>query len=396
MPSPQDVVIVAAARTPTGKFMGSLKSFRAPELGSIVVREVLRRANLAPSDVSEVILGNVLQAGLGQAPARQAALGAGFPPTVAAVTINKVCGSSLKAAMLGAQALKCNDADVVVAGGQESMSNAPYLLMKAREGYRLGNGDLIDGMIHDGLLDAYGQYHMGVTGEIVAEEFGISRKEADDFALQSHRRAWEATEKGWFKDEIVPVQVPEGKGKTRVFDKDEGIRPDTGEDTLGKLKPVFKEGGIVTAGNASQISDGAAAVVLTRREVAERRGLPVLARIVGYGTSGVEPERVMAAPIPGVRALLQKTGLTVNDIDLFEHNEAFATASCAVRAQLGVPAGRFNKFGGAVALGHPIGASGARLLTTLVYALKREGKARGLATLCLGGGNAVQMIVERE
>ncbi|HWG89923.1 MAG TPA: acetyl-CoA C-acetyltransferase [Candidatus Thermoplasmatota archaeon] len=390
----RDVVIAAAVRTPIGKFNGSLKNFKAPDLGALVMREALARAHVRPEQVDEVIMGNVLQAGVGQNPARQAALKAGLPVTVAAQTVNKVCGSSLKAVMLAAQAIKAGDLEIAVAGGQESMTNAPYLLPNARDGYRLGNGQLIDSLIHDGLQDAYDGSHMGLTGEIVAEEWSISRKEADDFAADSHRKAAAAQASGRFKDEILPIQVPVGKGKTELFAHDEGVRNDTTPDTLAKLRAVFKEDGLVTAGNASQISDGASAVVVASREAAERLGLPILATVRAYGTAGVEPKRVMSAPIPGVQALLQKANLTVKDVDLFEHNEAFASASCAVKNALHIPVEKFNVNGGAVALGHPIGASGARVLTTLIYELRRRGGQRGVATLCLGGGNAVSMLVE--
>ncbi len=390
-----EVVIASAVRTPIGKFQGSLKDHRAPDLGALVIAEALRRANLDPARVDEVLMGNVLQAGLGQAPARQAALKAGLPDSIAAATINKVCGSSLKAVMLAAQAIRSGDAHVVLAGGMESMTNAPYLLLRARDGYRLGNGEVVDAMIHDGLLDAYSREHMGLTGEIVADEFAITRQAADAFAARSHRRAAEAQKNGWFKEEILPVEVSEGKDRTRTFAEDEGVRPESTPESLARLKPVFKADGVVTAGNASQISDGAAAIVVASRDAAREMGLPVLGRIVAYGTSGVAPHRVMAAPIPGVNALLQRTQLHVRDLDLVEHNEAFATASCAVRAACEIPDDRFNVQGGAVALGHPIGASGARVLATLLYALKRTGGRRGLATLCLGGGNAVQALVER-
>ncbi|MGQ0536768.1 MAG: thiolase family protein [Methanobacteriota archaeon] len=391
----EEVAIASAVRTPIGKFNGSLRDRTAVDLGSAVVRESLSRALVRPDEVDEVILGTVLAAGLGQNPARQAALGAGIPYTVAAMTVNKVCGSSLKAVTLGVQAIRCGDAKVVVAGGMESMTNAPYLLPKARNGLRLGNAELVDSMIHDGLLDAYEEVHMGITGEVVAEEFGVSREESDRFAFESHQKAWKATENGLFKSELLPMDTEPEKGKRLVVDRDDGIRPDTTVERLGKLRPAFKEGGIVTAGSASQISDGAAAVVLMPRAEAERRGLEVLGLVTGYTVCGVQPVRVMAAPIPGVQALLKKTGHSIDEVDLFEHNEAFATASCAVRKALSVPADRFNVNGGAVALGHPLGASGARVLTTLLYAMKARGGHRGVATLCLGGGNAVSMMVER-
>lgn len=389
-----EAVIVAACRTPIGKFQGGLKSFTAPQLGSIALKEALHRAHLQPAEVDEVVMGNVLTAGVGQNPARQAALGAGLPVEVPAVTINKVCGSSLKAAMLGTQAIKAGDAQIVVAGGQESMTNAPFLLPKARDGYRLGDGTLVDGLIHDGLLDIYSRVHMGNTGETVAQRYHVTREMADRFSERSHRLAQEATTEGKFKEEIVSVPVTHRDGATTFVTQDEGIRA-TSTDALAKLKPAFQPGGIVTAGNSSQISDGASAVVLMATAEAKRRGLSPLARVAGYHTAGVKPEWVMEAPIPGVRGLLAKTGHKIDDVDLVEHNEAFASASCAVRAQLQIPEERFNIHGGAVALGHPIGASGTRVLTTLLYALRQTGKSRGVATLCLGGGNAVSMMVER-
>jgi len=389
-----DVVIVAACRTPIGRFQGGLKDLKAPQLGSIALKEALKRAHMDAKDVDEVIMGNVLSAGVGQNPARQAALGAGFPVEVAAFTVNKVCGSSLKAVMLATQAIKAGDAKAIVAGGQESMTNAPYLLPKARDGYRLGNGEVVDSLIHDGLLDIYHGVHMGNTGEIVAERYHITREMADRFSVRSHALAKKATDEGKFKDEIVPVTIPQKKGEPVTVAHDEGIRPSDAA-TLARLKPAFKEGGIVTAGNSSQISDGASAVVVMSGAEAQRRGLKPLARIVGYTTAGTKPEWVMEAPIPGVRKLLERTKHKIEDVDLVEHNEAFATASCAVMQELHVPEDRFNVHGGAVALGHPIGASGARVLTTLVHALRERKKDRGVATLCLGGGNAVSMMVER-
>jgi acetyl-CoA C-acetyltransferase len=386
-------VIVGAARTPVAKFNGALKDHKAIELGSLVVRDVIRRAQIDPKAVDEVILGNVIQAGQGQNPARQTALGAGLPDSIACLTVNKVCGSSLKATMLAAQAIRAGDAELVIAGGMESMTNAPYLLDRARFGYRLGHAEIVDSMLRDGLLDAYAGYHMGVTGEIVADEFKVTREDADAFALRSHKAAASATDGGHFKEEVVPVPSKAPGGA--AFVADEGIRRDTSIERLSKLRPAFKDGGIVTAGNSSQISDGGSAVVVASEAYAKSHGLDVMAKIVDYTTSGTSPERVMAAPIPGVKALLKKTGLIVNDLDLFEHNEAFATASVAVMRECGVAEDRFNVNGGAVALGHPLGASGTRVLTTLIYALKKRNGSRGLATLCLGGGNAVQMIVER-
>jgi acetyl-CoA C-acetyltransferase len=394
-----EVVIAAACRTPIGRFQGGLARLAAPQLGAVVLREALRRARLDASEVDEVILGNVLTAGLGQAPARQAAIAARLPVEVPALTINKVCGSGLKAVMLAAQAVRCGDARVVIAGGQESMSNAPYLLPKARSGYRLGDHTAVDSLVHDGLLDVYNRFHMGETGEIVAERFRVTREAADELAYESHLKAARAADLGAFRDEIVPVEIPAGSGAaepTSAFvERDEGVRSATTLDALAQLRAAFRPGGIVTAGNASQISDGAAAVVVMSGAEAERRGLEPLGRIAAYDSSATRPEWVMEAPIASVRRLLERSGRRLDEIDLFEHNEAFATASCAVRDELGVPRDRFNVHGGAIALGHPIGASGARVLTTLLYALRRGGGRRGVATLCLGGGGAVSMLVER-
>lgn len=391
-----EAVIVAACRTPIGRFQGGLSGHSAPQLGAIAIREALRRAHVEGKDVQDVIMGNVITAGLGQNPARQAMIYAGLPVEVPAFTVNKVCGSSLKAIMLAAQAIRADDAQIVVAGGQESMTNAPHLLPKARTGYRLGSGELLDSMIHDGLWDIYNRFHMGVTGEIVAQRYKVSRHDADQLSLESHRKAAKATDDGKFREEIVPVETvdPRTSGKS-VVSQDEGIRRDSSPEGLAKLKPAFQRDGVVTAGNSSQISDGASATVVMSRKEAERRGLEPLGRIVGYDASATKPEWVMEAPIPSVRNLFKKLGKGIDDVDLFEHNEAFATASCAVRAQLKVPPERFNVHGGAVALGHPIGASGSRVLTTLLYALKHYGKQRGVVTLCLGGGSAVSMFVER-
>ncbi len=355
----------------------------------------MKRAKVRPEDVDEVIMGNVVSAGVGQNMARQAAILGGVPPSVGAYTVNKVCGSALKAVMLAAQSIKAGDSDLVVAGGSESMSNAPFLVRDMRWGRKYGGSELVDAMIFDGLWDAYNDYHMGITGELVAERYGISRGEADEFALRSNTRAADAAAGGKFEAEIVPVPVQGSDGAHTLFQKDECVRADTTLEKLARLKPAFKEGGILTAGNSSQLSDGASAVVVASEEEAARIGATPLARIVAYGTGGLEPERVMEAPIPTTRAVLEKAGLTVEEIDIFEHNEAYSTASLAVMRTLGVDPERFNVNGGAVALGHPIGASGARVLTTLIYALKAAGKKRGLATLCLGGGNAVTMIIER-
>ena len=387
-----DIVIVSGVRTPIGRFQGGLTTFTACQLGSIALKEVLRRAGL--KTVDEVIMGNVVSAGLGQNPARQAAIGAGIPVEVPSFTVNKVCGSGLKAVMLAAQAIKVGDAEVIAAGGMENMTNAPYMLYKARSGYRLGDGKLVDAMVHDGLWDIYNDFHMGITGEIIAEKYDITREQADTLAFESHQKAIKAHEEGKFSEEIIPVTV-ETRKKTFTVDRDEGPRPDTSLEVLAKLKPVFKKDGIVTAGNASQISDGASAVVVMSEEKAKELGLTPLARIIDYCASGVEPELVMEAPIPCVRTLFTRTEKTINDIDLFEHNEAFASASCAVKKELKVPEDIFNVHGGAVALGHPIGCSGARVLVTLLYAMKDRDAHRGVATLCLGGGNAVGMMVER-
>jgi acetyl-CoA C-acetyltransferase len=391
----RDPVILSAVRLPTGKFMGTLKVFRAPELGAIVVREAVRRAGVDPERVDEVILGNVLSAGLGQAPARQAALEAGLPPKVGALTINKVCGSGLKAVMLAAQAVATGDADVVVAGGMESMSNAPYLLPKAREGLRLGHGELVDSMVHDGLWEAYEDYHMGCCGETVAETYGVTRAEQDAYALASHRKAIAAIRAGKFKDEIVPVPIPQKKGEPTMFAVDESPREDTSLEALSRLKPAFREGGTVTAGNAPGVNDGAAALVVASADAARAMGRTPMARIVAQAFSGLEPRMVMMTPVPAIRRIWEKTGWSAADVDLFELNEAFAVQSVAITRELGLDPARVNVNGGAVALGHPIGASGARVLTTLLYAMKDRGARRGVAALCLGGGNGVALAVER-
>jgi acetyl-CoA C-acetyltransferase len=390
-----DAVILSAVRLPTGKFLGTLKGFTAPQLGAMVVREAVKRAGVEPGAVDEVIMGNVVSAGLGQAPARQAAIGAGLPPEVAALTINKVCGSGLKAVMLAAQGIATGDAGIVVAGGMESMSNAPYLLTRAREGLRLGHGEVVDSMIHDGLWEAYEDYHMGCCGEIVAEKYGVGRRQQDEYALESHRRAVAALKAGKFKDEILPVPIPQKKGDPVPFDTDEAPREDTSLESLGKLRPAFKEGGTVTAGNAPGVNDGAAALVVASSERAKSLGRKPLARIVAQAVSGVEPKMVMMSPVGAVRKLWEKTGWSPADVDLFELNEAFAVQAVAVSRELGLDPAKVNVNGGAVALGHPIGASGARILTTLLHALGDRGLRRGVATLCLGGGNGVALAVER-
>lgn len=389
-------VIVAACRTPIGRFQGGLSEFTAPRLGAAAIKDALRRAHLEGKDVDEVVMGNVLTAGVGQNPARQAMIYAGVPVEVPAFTVNKVCGSSLKAVMLAAQAIKAGDANVVVAGGQESMTNAPYVLPKARGGYKMGNGEIIDSMIHDGLLDVYNNYHMGITGEIVAKRYNVTRHDADQLSVESHLKAAKATKEGKFHDELVPIETLDLKtNEKKVLAKDEGIRENSSLESLGRLKPVFQSDGLVTAGNSSQISDGGSATVIMSRKDADRRGIKPLARILGYDATATKPEWVMEAPIPSVRNLFQKTGYSIDRVDLFEHNEAFASASCAVKTQLQVPGDRFNVHGGAVALGHPIGASGTRILTTLLYSLQDRKKNTGVATLCLGGGSAVSMLVER-
>jgi acetyl-CoA C-acetyltransferase len=392
----QQPVIVAAVRTPIGRFLGALKPLAAPRLGSVVIAEAVRRAGIPAGEVDEVIMGNVVGAGLGQNPARQAALGAGLPDTVPAMTVNKVCGSGLKAVVLGAQAVALGDARAVVCGGMESMSNAPFLLEGAREGLRMGHAKLIDSMIHDGLWDAYEDYHMGCTGEVIAQEYGISRRAQDEWALGSHRKAIAAIDAGRFRDEIVAVEVPQRKGEPARFEVDESPRRDTSIEVLASLKPAFqREGGTVTAGNAPGVSDGAAAVVVTSEAEAQRRGLRPLARIVAYASSGIAPRLVMMAPKAATEKVLEKAGWSRDQVDLYEFNEAFAVQQCALVRELRIDPAKVNVNGGAVALGHPIGASGARILTTLLHALADRVGRRGVAALCLGGGNAVAMAVER-
>jgi acetyl-CoA C-acetyltransferase len=393
----REAVIVSAARLPIGKFQGSLAGFTAPKLGALAVREAVRRSGVGLEDVDECIMGCVLQAGLGQNPARQAAIHGGMPASSAALTVNQVCGSGLRAVALAGQAIRNGDAEILVAGGMESMSNAPYLLPQARGGYRMGNGTVVDAMVNDGLWEAYRGFHMGVGAEMIAEKYGISRAEQDAFAAESHRRAAKATAERWFKDEIVPVEIPAAKKgeAARIFDRDEAIRPETSVEILGRLKPAFKEGGTVTAGNAPGVSDGAAALVVTSGEAARARGLKALATIRGAVTAGREPEWFGLAPIDAVKKLLPRVGWTLEDVELFELNEAFAVQALAVIRDLGIDPERVNVHGGAVALGHPIGASGAAVLVKLLYAMERLGKTRGVAALCLGGGNAVALAVER-
>ena len=387
--------IVSAVRLPSGKFLGALKDFSAPELGAKAIAEAVRRAGIDPATVDECIMGNVVMAGIGQNPARQAALKAGLSEGVAAFTINKVCGSGLKAVMLASQGIATGDIDIAVAGGMESMSNAPYLLPRVREGLRMGDGKVVDAMIQDGLWCAFENWHMGNAGEIVAEQFKVGRLEQDTFAAESHARAAAATREGGFKDEILPLTIPQKKGEAVIFDRDEAIRDDTTVEALGKLRPAFKkDGGTVTAGNAPGVNDGAAAVVVMAEEKAAALGLTPLARVVGQATSGLAPKMVLMTPVESVRKVAKKVGWALDEVDLFEINEAFSVQAVAVMRELGIDPAKTNVHGGAVALGHPIGASGARVLTTLIYALKRRGLKRGIASLCLGGGNGVALAIE--
>jgi acetyl-CoA C-acetyltransferase len=391
----REAVLVSAVRTPTGKFLGGLKGLSAPELGALVVAEAVRRAGIDPAIVDECIMGNVVSAGLGQHPARQAALRGGLADHVAALTINKVCGSGLKAVMLAAQGIATGDVDIVVAGGMESMSNCPYLLPRARDGWRMGHGQVLDSMIHDGLWCAFEQCHMGNAAETVADSYRVSRAAQDEYAATSHRRAAAAADAGFFQDEILPVSVPQKKGAPLVIDRDEGIRPDTTPESLGVLKPAFKGDGSVTAGNAPGVSDGASALVVMAEDRAKGLGVQPMARVVGQATSGLPPKLVLMTPVAAVQRLLQKVGWDEEDVDLFELNEAFSAQAVAVIQELGLDPDRVNVHGGAVALGHAIGSSGARILTTLLYALARRNLTRGVATLCLGGGNGVALAIER-
>jgi acetyl-CoA C-acetyltransferase len=388
-------VIVSATRTPTGKFLGSLKGLAATELGAIVVREAVRRAGIDPATVDECLMGNVMSAGLGQAPARQAALRGGLADHVAALTINKVCGSGLKAVMLAAQGIAVGDIEIAVAGGMESMSNAPYLLDRAREGLRMGHGRVTDSMIHDGLWCSFENCHMGQAGEVVATEWGISREAQDQFAAESHQKAAAAAAAGRFNAEIVGVPLAQKKGSPTLFERDETIRADTTRETLGALRPAFQEGGTVTAGNAPPVNDGAAAVVVMSERRAKAMSVAPLARIVAQATSGIAPKYILMTPVEAVRRVAQKAGWHLEDVDLFEINEAFSVQLLAVLKDLQINPDTVNVNGGAVALGHPIGASGARVLTTLLYALQQRGLKRGIASLCLGGGNGVALAVER-
>jgi len=391
----RESVIVSAVRTPTGKFLGALKGFSAPELGAMVVREAVRRANIDSDIVDECIMGNVVSAGEGQNPARQAALRGGLPDHVAALTINKVCGSGLKAVMLADQGIRAGDIDVAVAGGMESMSNCPYLLPRVRDGLRMGNAEIVDSMINDGLWCAFEQCHMGNAGETIAEHYNVCREAQDDYAARSHRKAAQAIAEGAFKDEILPIPIPQKKGEPLLFDRDESVRADTTPEMLAALKAAFKKDGTVTAGNAPGVNDGASALVVMSAERARSLGLKPFARIVGQSTSGLAPKFVLMTPVEAVRKLAAKIDWSLEDVDLFELNEAFAVQAVAVLRELGIDPQKVNVNGGAVALGHAIGSSGGRVLTTLLYALKRRNLKRGIATLCLGGGNGVALAVER-
>ncbi len=389
-----DVVIASACRTPIGKFQGALTPFSAPQLGALVARDALARAGVDGDQVDEVIMGNVLSAGLGQAPARQVLRGAGIPDSVAAVTINKVCGSGLKSVMLAAQAIKCGDAEVVLAGGMESMTNSPYIVPKARAGMRLGHAQILDCMVSDGLWDPYYDEHMGSTGEAVCQKYEVTRDQQDEWAANSHRKASEAIQAGRFADEITAVEIKPRRGDAWSFDTDEGPRADVTVSGLGKLRPAFAKDGSVTAGNASSINDGAAATVVMSAEKAKQLGVKPLAKVTGYATGGLDPKWVMMAPVEAIKNLERKTGANISSFDLVELNEAFSSQCVAVRQQWGIEAERMNVNGGAVALGHPIGASGTRVLVTLIHALRQRDLKTGVATLCLGGGNAVALSVE--
>jgi acetyl-CoA C-acetyltransferase len=391
----RESVIVSAVRTPTGKFLGALKDFSAPQLGAMVVREAVARAGIDPKLVDECIMGNVIQAGNGQNPARQAALNGGLDDRVAAMTINKVCGSGLKAVMLAAQGIATGDIEIAVAGGMESMSNAPYLLPRVREGLRMGNGSLVDSLISDGLWCSFENCHMGMSGEVVAEKYTVGRVEQDQYAADSHQKAAHATREGWFKDEILPIAIPQKKGAALTVDRDEPIREDTTVEALGALRPAFKQDGTVTAGNAPGVNDAAAAVVIMSADRAKALGVTPMVRVVGQATSGLAPKMVMMTPVEAVRKVASKIGWNLEDVDLFEINEAFSVQAVAVMRELGIDPARVNVHGGAVALGHAIGASGARVLTTLLYAMRRRNARRGIAALCLGGGNGVALAVER-
>lgn len=393
----KNAVIISAARTPTGRFQGLLKGFSAPDLGAIAIKEAVKRASISGDQVDEVIMGCVVQAGIGQAPARQAALKAGLPAEVSALTINMVCGSGLRAVALASQAVQLGDADYIVAGGMESMSNIPYALPGARDGYKMGNQTTVDLMIHDGLWCPFENWHMGNTGEIVAEKYQITREQQDHFAFNSHRKAHEAQQAGRFAEELVPVEIPQKKGDPIILDYDEPVRPETTVESLSKLRPAFqKDGGTVTAGNAPGVNDGASALVVTSSENAAKLGVDPLGRVVAWASSGIEPRLIMMAPVKGVQNVLAKAGWDMKDVDLFELNEAFSVQALGVMKELGLDTEKVNVNGGAVALGHAIGNSGGRVLTTLLYEMKRRNVKRGVAALCLGGGNSVALAVERD
>ncbi|MEP6947174.1 MAG: acetyl-CoA C-acetyltransferase [Acidobacteriota bacterium] len=392
----KQAVIISAARTPTGRFQGALKGFTAPELGAIAIKEAVKRAGITGEKVDEVIMGCVVQAGLGQAPARQAALKAELPPEVSALTINMVCGSGLRAVALASQSVQLSDAEYVVAGGMESMSNVPYALKTAREGFRMGDQTATDLMIHDGLWCPFENWHMGNTGEVVAEKYQITREQQDDYAYNSHRKAHEAQQAGRFKDELIPIEIPQKKADPIVLDHDEPVRPETTVESLSKLRPAFKkDGGTVTAGNSPGVNDGASALVVTSAENAASLGIEPLGRVVAWAASGIEPKLIMMAPVLGVQKVLKKAGWDMTDVDLFELNEAFSVQALGVMKELGLDLERVNVNGGAVALGHAIGNSGGRILTTLLFEMKRRNVKRGVAALCLGGGNSVALAVER-
>jgi acetyl-CoA C-acetyltransferase len=397
MTDTKQAVIISAARTPTGKFQGVLKGFTAPDLGAIAIREAVKRAGITGDQVDEVIMGCVVQAGIGQAPARQAALKADLPPEVSALTINMVCGSGLRAVALASQAVQLGDANYVVAGGMESMSNIPYAMPGARDGYRMGNQTVVDLMVHDGLWCPFENWHMGNTGEVVAETYQISREEQDNFAFNSHRKAAEAQAAGRFTDELITIEIPQKKGDPIIVDADEPVRPETTVESLAKLRPAFKkDGGTVTAGNAPGVNDGASALVVTSADNASSLGIEPMGRVVAWASSGIEPKMIMMAPVKGVQNVLAKAGWEMKDVDLFELNEAFSVQALGVMGQLGLDFEKVNVNGGAVALGHAIGNSGGRVLTTLLYEMKRRGSKRGIAALCLGGGNSVALAVERD
>jgi acetyl-CoA C-acetyltransferase len=394
----REVVIVSACRTPVGDFAGSLSTVSATDLGALVIKEAIKRAGIKNEDVDEVIMGSVLPHGLGQNPARQSMVRAGLPWEVGAITVNKVCGSGLKAVMLAAQAIQCNDADVIVAGGQENMNLCPYMLKKARTGYRMNNNKVIDAMVNDGLWDHVNDFHMGISAELVAEKYGISREDSDSFAVNSYEKAWKAMDEGKFRDEIVPVEVPVRKGDPKIFDEDEipTRKPKPSMEGLARLRPAFKKDGLVTAGNASKISDGASALMVMSKEKAEELGCKPMVRVGAQGASGMDMKYVLVAPILSIPKVLAKDGLEIGDVDLHEINEAFSTSSVAVNRELGLDPERVNIHGGSVAIGHPIGASGARVLTTLIYAMKDKGAKVGQASLCLGGGEAVTLVLYNE